>query len=159
MVSPATIYAIAASGIFVTFALPVALCIWWRRRFIKAQQAYANSIPETTPTSVPGVHIDPFDYVTPVLGNKPGGGNVEFPSVRHLQSLSLEKISVLTCRGYDSPTRTLPPHQAPKEIRRAPARYPRSARSRRNPIPSLPLRTRRCKRLRYLRLHSTPSRY
>lgn len=97
MVRPATVYAIAASGLFVTFALPVALFIWWRRRFIKAQQAYANTILETTPTSAPGVHIDPFDYVTPALGNaypnKPGGGNVEFPPVRHPQSLFIGKFS------------------------------------------------------------------
>ena len=96
MVNPVTVYAIAASGLFVTFTLPVVLTIWWRRRLLKAQQANANSILEATPTSVPGV-IDPFDYMIPKPGSvypdRPGGKNVEFLLVRHHRSLSPEKVS------------------------------------------------------------------
>ena len=86
MMSPVTIYAIAASGLFVTFVLPFMLTIWWRRRLLKAQQANANSIPEATPTSTPEF-ISPFHYVAPKPGsvypNRLGGSNVEFLPVNH----------------------------------------------------------------------------
>lgn len=153
MLSPQAVYAIAGTGVVLIFAIPTFLTIWWRRRMLKEQKANADSFLQGSTAPTPGA-IDPDDYTTSKPGSpypqKPGGGNVEFPSVRLLIALSGEGFGVLIRCDYYNSTRA--PLSLAEGIRRASAHYPLSAKSRRDlTILDLPLCTRRCEHLRCAR--------
>ena len=117
---------------------------------LKAQKANADSFLQENIAPTPGtVGPDGFTASKPgsLYPQKPGGGNVEFLSVRHLITLSGEVFGVLIRCDYYISTRILP--SLAKEILQASVRDHLSAKRHKVPtILTLPLRTRRCERLR-----------
>lgn len=145
MLSPQAVYAIAATGLFLIFAIPTALTIWWRRCLLKEQKANADSSLQETTTSMPGA-IDSDGYTTSKPGSLYhqglGSGSIESLSVRPLVALFVESFGVLIRCDYYVLTRI--PLTLAEEIRRASTHYPISPRSHRSlTILGLLLRTRR----------------